>query len=265
MAEIDTYSPRKVTEQNKDRLPSTHDPKKRITYVQITLNEEEIAEAIRNWIRAQVPINDTPEAPIEMPVEMIAGRGSNGHSANVTIPMGPVGVSSPERPTEPMQEFTAAAEDARRRNAEEEADAPQEQEAPSTQETAPAAEPKVETSSDGVEEVETQPDPGHDNSGDGQLSNEPAPTPEPEPAQAAPAPEPVEVVPETEEVAVEVDSGPVPETPAPQTPAAQPDEPAPQAAAPKKSSLFDTPSNSLIPAKAPEPKPEGKRRSIFDD
>jgi hypothetical protein len=153
MAEIDTYSPRKVTASNRDRLPSDHDPKKRITYVNITLNEEEIAEAIRNWIRAQVPVGD-----VEMPVEMVAGRGTNGHSANVTVPMGPISVTSPTQPTEPMQEFTAAADDARRRNQEAGVDA---QPATNTPEDTPAEDvsedPGIETETTAPEEAETAP------------------------------------------------------------------------------------------------------------
>lgn len=147
MAEIDTYSPRKVTAQNRNRLPSDHDPKKRITYVNITLNEEEIAEAIRNWIRAQVPVGD-----VEMPVEMVAGRGTNGHSANVTVPMGPVDVTSPEQPTEPFQEFTAASEDAKRRNMEAGVDANPTGSDPQT--TAPAEDPGVEPPEETAETAE---------------------------------------------------------------------------------------------------------------
>lgn len=115
MADIQTYSPRKVTDQNRDLLPSHHNPKKRTTYVQITLNEPEIKEAIRNYIRAQVPI--TPGD--ELPVKIIAGRGENGHSAEVIITASEYAVASPERPTAPMATFEAVAEDAARRNSEE--------------------------------------------------------------------------------------------------------------------------------------------------
>ena len=114
MPAIETYSPRKVTEQNKDLLPSTHDPKKRTTYVQITLNEPEIKEAIRNYIRAQIPVSPNDE----LPVRVIAGRGENGHSAEITVSVGEYTVISPGRPTAPMATFEAAAEDAIRRNAE---------------------------------------------------------------------------------------------------------------------------------------------------
>ena len=114
MPEIDTYAPRKITAQNQDRLPSYHNPEKRITYVQITLNEAEIAEAIRNYIRAQIPL----DSDAEMPVEMIAGRGDNGHSANITVDVSAPVVQSPSRPAEPMATFEEAAADARRRNGE---------------------------------------------------------------------------------------------------------------------------------------------------
>lgn len=114
MPDINTYSPRKVTDQNADLLPSTHDPKKRTTYVQISMSEPEIKEAIRNWVRAQIPV----DAGDELPVKIIAGRGENGHSAEVIVTAGTFTVTSPERPTAPMATFEAAAEEAARRNAE---------------------------------------------------------------------------------------------------------------------------------------------------
>lgn len=114
MPDINTYSPRKVTDQNADLLPSTHDPKKRTTYVQISMSEPEIKEAIRNWVRAQIPV----DAGDELPVKIIAGRGENGHSAEVIVTAGTFTVTSPERPTAPMATFEAAAEEATRRNAE---------------------------------------------------------------------------------------------------------------------------------------------------
>ena len=112
MADIQTYSPRKITDQNRDLLPTTHDPKKRTTYVQITLNESEIKEAIRNYIRAQVPVISGDE----LPVKIIAGRGENGHSAEITLSVAEYTVASPSRPTAPMATFEAVAEDAARRN-----------------------------------------------------------------------------------------------------------------------------------------------------
>jgi len=112
MAEIQTYSPRKVTDQNRDLLPSNHDPEKRTTYVQITLNEPELKEAIRNYIRAQVPVSSEDE----LPVKIIAGRGENGHSAEITVSVANYKVASPDRPTAPLATFEAVAEDAARRN-----------------------------------------------------------------------------------------------------------------------------------------------------
>lgn len=258
MAEIDTYSPRKVTDQNKDRLPSTHDSSKRITYVNITLNEEEIAEAIRNWIRAQVPI----EPNTEMPVEMIAGRGENGHSANVTVSLGPVSVESPTQPTEPMQEFSAAAEDARRRNEQEGVyDEPITEPAETVEEAPEVAET---TEDSGPEPAEAEPEAA------GQP--EPETTTEKAPQEAAPEPDAgdsgdrgpaiggITKTPQTVGDLPQQDTSP---TPAPE----QPTGPA------KKSSLFDTPttpsSNSVIadtsPQTPPTPAPSGARRSIFDD
>jgi hypothetical protein len=119
MANIQTYSPRKVTDQNRDLLPSDHDPAKRKTYVQITLTEPEIKEAIRNYIRAQVPVIDGDE----LPVKITAGRGENGHSAEITVQAGQYAVASPARPTVPMATFEAVAEDAARRNEESPEDA----------------------------------------------------------------------------------------------------------------------------------------------
>lgn len=118
MADIQTYSPRKVTDQNRDLLPSTHDPKKRTTYVQITLNEPEIKEAIRNYIRAQVPVTSGDE----LPVKIIAGRGENGHSAEITVSAGEVTVISPGRPVAALATFEEVAADAARRNNEDPAE-----------------------------------------------------------------------------------------------------------------------------------------------
>ena len=115
MAEINLFSPRKVTSQNERHLPHDHDPNKRTTYVQITLDENEIAEAIRNYIRAQIPVRDGEE----LPVVLTAGRGENGHSAAITLQADPVYVQTVERPTAPMATFTETAAAAARRNEDE--------------------------------------------------------------------------------------------------------------------------------------------------
>ena len=223
MPEIDTYSPRKVTPQNQDLLPSTHDPKTRTTYVQITLQEPEIQEAIRNYIRAQVPV----QTEDELPVKIIAGRGDNGHSAQVTVSVGSVSITSPERPAAPMATFEEAAADAARRNASvtEESGEPQEvtiQEAPeAAQDPGAGAEQEAAT-----------------------IDSEPVREPEPESNVGAPEPAPAR-------------------EPEPQTAAAntQPDAQQPQEEvkpAPKKSSLFDTPKSvpQTAAAEAAAPPPQ---------
>lgn len=116
MAEIDLFSPRKATKTNQRHLPKDHDPTKRTTYVQITLEEDEIAEAIRNYIRAQIPVRDGEE----LPVVLTAGRGENGHSASITLHADPVYVQSVERPTSPMATFDETAAAAARRNSDDE-------------------------------------------------------------------------------------------------------------------------------------------------
>lgn len=115
MTEITLYAPRKITPQNRKSLPQSHDPAKRTTYVLITLEENEIQEAIRNYIRAQLPVNPDDE----LPISMIAGRGDNGHSATVTVQAGKVQVSSPSRPTEALATFTEVSNTAAARNDEE--------------------------------------------------------------------------------------------------------------------------------------------------
>jgi len=149
MAEIVTYSPRTVNGQNRDHLPSTHDSQKRTSYVQITLTEEEINEAVRNYIRAQVPVGDSDE----LPVVLVAGRGKNGHSAVVTVSVQPITVTSPEVPTEPMATFDEAAADAARRNGDETPEGE-----PETQEENPPTEDTAE-SDPGVPMTETEPEP----------------------------------------------------------------------------------------------------------
>jgi len=94
VTQIAVYSPRKITPQNKRNLPETHDPEKRTTYVQITLDEQEIAEAIRNYLRAQIPISDNDT----LPVVLYAGRGENGHTAAITITPLPVQVVAAHQP-----------------------------------------------------------------------------------------------------------------------------------------------------------------------
>lgn len=257
MPEIDTYSPRKVTDQNRDLLPSTHDPKKRKTYVQITLQEPEIEEAIRNYIRAQIPGGDKQE----LPVKIIAGRGENGHSATIIMDPASITVDSPDTPSAPMSTFEAAAADAARRNGEEEAeDGPEEQEAPEIE----ATDTETGTSSEGG--TDEGPEPGHVQP-DGNVvdikdaaPDEPATAGEPEQAPAQTDPEPLTET-ETTEVVEAVKE-------AEETPA----EP------PKKSSLFDTPkqvedtsSAAEAAATPPEAEPEApaeasapKPKSIFD-
>lgn len=151
MAEIVTYSPRTVNGQNKDHLPSTHDSEKRTSYVQITLTEEEINEAVRNYIRAQVPVSCSDE----LPVVLVAGRGKNGHSAVVTVSVQPIEVVSPEVPTEPMATFDEAAADAARRNGDATPD--QESEVEATQEENVSTE-EVAEANEGNPVAETQPE-----------------------------------------------------------------------------------------------------------
>lgn len=103
MTEIAVYSPRKITPQNKRNLPTTHDPEKRTTYVQITLDEAEIAEAIRNYLKGQIAIAEDDE----LPVVLTAGRGENGHTAAVTITPLPVPIVSARQPTAMTQTFDA--------------------------------------------------------------------------------------------------------------------------------------------------------------
>jgi hypothetical protein len=265
MPEIDTYSPRKVTDQNRDLLPSTHDPKKRKTYVQVTLQEPEIEEAIRNYIRAQIPGSDVQE----LPVKIIAGRGENGHSATITLDPANVPVDSPTTPSAPMATFDAAAEDAARRNSEEVIEGgPEEQEAPEVEAAAP------ETGTDAEDGADKGPEPGHVQS-DGHVvdvkdtePDEPAPAGEPEQAPAETDPEPLTET-ETPEVVEAVEEAETVPEAAPETP------PTPK----KKSSLFDTPkqventTSAAEAAAAPpqaDPEPEtaasapAKPKSIFD-
>lgn len=131
MAEIDLFSPRKVTKNNERHLPKDHDPTKRTTYVQITLEEDEIAEAIRNYIRAQIPVRDGEE----LPVVLTAGRGENGHSAAITLHADPVVVQTVERPTAPMSTFNETAAAAARRN--------QDEDGSSDEETVSSAPPRT--------------------------------------------------------------------------------------------------------------------------
>lgn len=125
MAEVALFSPRKITPQNKRHLPESHDPNKRITYVQITLEENEIAEAIRNYIRAQVPVRDGEE----LPVVLTAGRGENGHSATITLSVAPLVVPTVNRPVDALATFNETAVAAARRN-KEDADEDAQQEIP---------------------------------------------------------------------------------------------------------------------------------------
>lgn len=247
MPEIDTYSPRKVTDQNRDLLPSTHDPMKRKTYVEITLQEPEIQEAIRNYIRGMYPT--LPDE--ELPVKIIAGRGENGHSATIIKEPIPITVESPQQPKVAVASFTAAEEDARRRNGEEATNAKEE-----VQEAAEAPETAGE-SEEGPEPGHVQPDGNVVDVKDAEP-DEPAPAGEPEPA------------PET----ASTDTSEV-EAAAPVEPPAE----EPPAEAPKKSSLFDTPKpvedNSSAaeaaatpPQTEPEAQPEAsapKPKSIFDN
>lgn len=135
MPEIDTYSPRKRTPQNEDHLPKNYNPKQeRKTFVQITLSESEIEEAVRNWIRSQVPIN----ADDELPVVLIAGRGENGHSASVTLTPVPIVALPVDRPAEAMKDYEEVSSEAIRRNGQEPATS--QQESSKTTHTSPSSE-----------------------------------------------------------------------------------------------------------------------------
>lgn len=101
MTEFTVYAPRKVTPQNRRHLPSNHDPNKRNTYVLITLDEAEIQLAIRNHLRAQMPI----DANDDLPVVLTAGRGENGYTAAVTVMPIPYSVVSPIQPAASMAGF----------------------------------------------------------------------------------------------------------------------------------------------------------------
>jgi len=114
MAEISIYSPRKVTSQNEKNLPSTHNPEQRKSYVQVFLEENEIVEAIRNYIRAVVPVSDADE----LPVVLTAGRGENGHTAAITIEPVPVTVQSVSKPINSMTTFEEVSDGAVKRNVE---------------------------------------------------------------------------------------------------------------------------------------------------
>lgn len=233
MPEIDTYSPRKVTPHNRDLLPSTHDPKKRTTYVQITLQEPEIIEAIRNYVRAQIPVGATDE----LPVDLIAGRGENGHSATIIVSAAPVVVKSPERPTEAMASFDEANADALRRNgdvdAKQETEAPQE-EAPSG--TEQAEEPAPSTPDTGEPGPEKAPEEAAEMTEDPPESKTDAPAENP-PAEenASPAASESQTAEKSSIFENTAPTQAVPETPAePQT-----EDPAPAQPAPKAKSIFD--------------------------
>lgn len=101
MKEFAVYSPRKITPQNRKYLPQKYNPEERSAYVLITLDEDEISTAIRNYIRAQMPV----KADDDMPVVLTAGRGENGHSAAVVIEPIPFNVISPQQPAASMVGF----------------------------------------------------------------------------------------------------------------------------------------------------------------
>lgn len=103
MATLNVYTPRKITPQNESMLPTSHTPETRKSYVLISLTEEEIAEAVRNYIRAQIPTD--PDS--ELPVKFIAGRGDNGITSTITVDPLPVRVVSAEQPTEITATFDA--------------------------------------------------------------------------------------------------------------------------------------------------------------
>lgn len=113
MPEAKTYTPRKVTPQNEDTLPSTHDESAKTSYIQITLKEETMAEAIRNYIGGLMPIQPGDE----MPVQFMAGRGDNGHTTTVTILAGPVITEQVTTPSDFVPEFAEAQAAAAARNA----------------------------------------------------------------------------------------------------------------------------------------------------
>ena len=113
MKEFAVYSPRKITPQNRKYLPQKYNPEERSAYVLITLDEDEISTAIRNYIRAQMPV----KADDEMPVVLTAGRGENGHSAAVVIEPIPFNVISPQQPAASMVGFEEINTQALERNA----------------------------------------------------------------------------------------------------------------------------------------------------
>lgn len=102
------YTPRKVTPQNAATLPADFDPTKRISFMQVTLSEEELIQATQNYIKAQLPIQDGDP----MPVSFNAGRGDNGHTAIVTIQSATITVKSPERPVAHAEASYSAAKEA---------------------------------------------------------------------------------------------------------------------------------------------------------
>ena len=105
MAKISVYTPRKITPQNENMLPSTHTPETRKSYVLINLTEEEIAEAVRNYIRGQIPMkNDS-----ELPVTFVAGRGDNGITSTVTVDPLPVTVVPAQQPNAVSASYDAVA------------------------------------------------------------------------------------------------------------------------------------------------------------
>ena len=103
MATMNVYTPRKITPQNESMLPTSHTPETRKSYVLINLTEEEIAEAVRNYIRAQIPT----DADSELPVKFIAGRGENGITGTITVDPLPVRVVAAEQPTQISATFDA--------------------------------------------------------------------------------------------------------------------------------------------------------------
>lgn len=112
MAEFNVFSPRKRNKQNEAYLPSSYNPEERIAYVQVNLSQEEIEEAIRNYIRSSIPL----EGNNELPVALVAGRGENGHSASVTISVIPTATQNATVLASNMEGYEDAAHNARRRN-----------------------------------------------------------------------------------------------------------------------------------------------------
>lgn len=70
--------------------------------MQVHLEENEIVEAIRNYIRAVIPVSDCDE----LPVVLTAGRGENGHTAAITIEPVSVAVQGAVKPTASMATYT---------------------------------------------------------------------------------------------------------------------------------------------------------------